>query len=715
VSVVSLFSASWYRIAGVKPRLRSHVRIYRHYYRNRLWYVLQDAATGKQHRFSPASYTLIGLMDGCLTLDQIWHQAGHSLGDAMPSQDEVVRLLSQLHQAGVVQADVSPDIAELYKRSTRERRAKLFAVFKSPLAVKIPFLDPEIFLNRTRWLASLLFNPLVMLLWLWCIGWALLQTAIHWDALTENLADRVLATENLLLLWLVYPVVKLIHEFGHAYAVKRWGGEVHEMGLMFLIFVPIPYVDASASTAFESKYRRMLVASAGILLEMLMAAVAMAVWVRVEPGATRAIAFNVMMIAGVSTLLFNGNPLLRFDAYYVLADWLEIPNLAGRGNKQLGWWLRKQLLGVKDQESPAYSAGEGRWMLGYSIASFCYRLFITVTIALFVASKLFFIGLLLACWSLFSVLIKPLYSVVRYLIMDAAMQERRGRVMLVCGLGLVLLTGLLWVLPLPKMTSAQGVLWAPEESRLQVGTNGFIDDLLVEQGSQVTRGTALLASSNPELDARIQQQSAQLKELQVRYRAAVGDRAVEARLIGASVEQVRAQLNRSLEEQDALTIRSPVEGTFQLTLPEDPLGRFLPRGTLLGYVLQPGKYLVRVAVDQDSVQNVREDTQALEVRIAERFSESLAASLVAEVPSAQKMLPGAALSVDGGGLFALDPKSRGEAKAFDSFFVFELQLEQAPAHRIGERVYVRFEHSPEPLGYRLYRTIRRVLLRELDF
>ena len=715
MSVTSLFSPSWYRIAEVKPRLRSHVRIYRHYYRKRLWYVVQDAVTGKQHRFSPAAYSLIGLMDGSLTLDQIWHQAGRALGDDMPSQDEVVRLLSQLHKAGVVQGDVAPDIAELYKRSIQERRAKLFAVLKSPLAVKIPLWDPEVFLNRTRWISSLLFNPVVAVIWLWCIAWALTQAAVHWDTLTENLADRVLAAENLLLLWLVYPVVKLIHEFGHAYAVKRWGGEVHEMGLMFLIFVPIPYVDASASTAFESKYRRMLVASAGILLEMLTAAVAMAVWIRVEPGATRAIAFNVMMIAGVSTLLFNGNPLLRFDSYYVLADWLEIPNLGGRGNKQLGWWLRKHLLGVKDQESPAYSVGEGRWMVGYAITSFCYRLFITFTIALFVASKLFVVGILLACWSLFTVLIKPFYSILRYLTMDSVMREKRGRVVLVCSTGLVILAGLLFIVPFPKLTSAQGVLWAPEESRLSVGSNGFIDRLLVDQGSQVTRGTALLSSSNPDLEARIQQQSAQLKELLVRYRAVLAQSPVQARLIGEEVVQVRAELNRSLQEQDALTIRSPVDGTFQLTLTKDPQGRFLPRGTLLGYVLQPGEYLVRVAVDQDSVQDVREDTQQLEVRIAEQYADSLSASLVSEVPSAQKVLPGAALSVEGGGLFAMDPKSQDKPQAFESFFLFDLQLSQAPAHRIGERVYVRFEHSPEPVGYRIYRAIRRVLLRELEF
>jgi len=715
VSVASLFSPSWYRVAEVKPRLRSHVRIHKHYYRKQLWYVVQDSVTGKMHRFSPASYSLIGLMDGSHTLDAIWKQSGRLLGDDMPSQDDVVKLLSQLHQAGIIQGDVIPDVAELYKRNTRERREKFWAVIKSPLAVKIPLWDPEHFLNRTHWIAGLLFNPVIALVWIFCIGWALIQAAVHWAELTENIADRVLATEHLVLLWLVYPVVKLIHEFGHAYAVKRWGGEVHEMGIMFLIFIPIPYVDASASSAFESKYQRMVVALAGILMEMLMAAIAMVVWIQVEPGALRAIAFNVMMIAGVSTLLFNGNPLLRFDAYYALADWLEIPNLSTRGNKQLGWFLRKYLLGVRDQDSPAYSPGEGRWMVSYSVISFCYRLVITFSIALFVATKLFFVGILMACWSLFGVLVKPLYSIIRYLIMDSAMQERRGRVMMVCGSGLLLLAGFLFGLPLPKMTTTQGILWAPQESRLLMGTNGFIDSVLVQQGERVHRGEALLLSSNPDLDARVDQQTAQLKELLVRYRAAVAQSAIEARMIGEGVEQVRAELRRSLEEQEALTVRSQDDGVFQLSLSEDPKGLFVPRGKLLGYVLESGQALVRVPVDQDSIQDVREDTQDIEVRIAERWDTSLPGALVAEVPSAQNSLPGAALSVEGGGLFALDPSSREEPQAFESFFLFDIKLPQAPAHRIGERVYVRFEHSPEPLGFRIYRSIRRVLLREMEF
>ena len=195
-----------------------------------------------------------------------------------------------------------------------------------------------------------------------------------------------------MLLWITFPFVKALHELGHGFAVKRWGGEVHEMGIMFLVFMPVPYVDASAASAFQSKYQRMVVGSAGMLVEVFIAALAMFVWLNVEPGMIRAVAFNVMLIAGVSTVLFNGNPLLRFDGYYVLMDWLEIPNLGSRANQYIGYLIQRYPFGIRNAQSPVSARGERGWFVFYSIASFCYRMFIFATIIWFVAGEFFVVG-----------------------------------------------------------------------------------------------------------------------------------------------------------------------------------------------------------------------------------------------------------------------------------------------------------------------------------
>jgi putative peptide zinc metalloprotease protein len=712
----SLFSASWHRVENLRPRLRSHVEINRHVYRGDVWYVVQDDATGRYHRFTPEAYCLIGLMNGRRTLDDLWHSAGEQLGDDMPSQDEVIRLLSQLYRVDVIQTDVIPDIRELSERQSKEKKNRLLAVFKSPLAVKIPLVDPEPFLNRTAGVSRWLFNPITGLLWIFCLAWTLSQAAFHWPELTENLADRVLAAENLLLMWLAYPVIKLVHEFGHAYAVKRWGGEVHEMGIMFLIFMPIPYVDASASASFRSKYHRMLVAAAGILVEFSIAALAMWVWVNSEPGVLRSLAFNTMLIAGVSAILFNGNPLLRFDAYYVLGDFLEIPNLGSRSNRQIGYLCKRYLLGQEDETSPAYSRQEARWLFVYALASFVYRVFITLTIALFVASKLFVLGVLLAVWSLYNMFGKPLLGIIKYLTMDRSLINKRGRVLAVtAGIsGLVL--AFLFVLPVPKMTLVHGVFWAPEEARVQAGSTGFLQQIKVTNGQRVERGDVLFISDNQQLESETLKLAGRLKELMVLYSTAIADeRRNESAIIIEEITQVRAQLRRYIEEQSDLTVLSEDEGIFQLALPVDPLGRLMPRGTLLGYILQPGTYRIRVAAGQDEVEAIRNDMQGVTVRLSGSLGVELIANLVDEVPSAQKLLPSPALSVSGGGQFALDPSNPDQPEAFETVFLFDLSVDDLPIQNIGERVYVRFRHTPEPIGFRIYRSARRVLLRQLEF
>lgn len=329
-------SASWYQVAALRPRIRPHARIHRQRFRDQPWYVLRDPASGRMHRFTPAAYLIISLMDGKRSVDEIWTQVAAEMGQDAPTQDEAIHLLAQLHAADVLQTDVTPDVAELYQRYAKQRRATIKKNVLNPFAFRIPLWDPDRFLDRTYRYVAWVFGPVGMLLWLAAAVPALVLTGVHWEALTGNLSDRVLSGQNLLLLWLVFPVVKLLHELGHAYTVKSGGGEVHELGLMLLVLTPVPYVDASAATGFRSKWQRALVGAAGMQVELFLAAIAVFAWISTEPGLVRAIAFNVALIGGVSTVVFNGNPLLRFDSYYILSDLIEIPNLGQRANRYWG-------------------------------------------------------------------------------------------------------------------------------------------------------------------------------------------------------------------------------------------------------------------------------------------------------------------------------------------------------------------------------------------
>lgn len=706
--VESLFSDSWYRVSELKPRLSAHAEIHHHVYRGSNWYVLQDHSTGQMHRFSEEAYHIIGLMDGKHTLGDIWEAACENLGDNMPTQEEVIQLLSQLHRADLLQTDMPPDISDLHQRHEILQRSRLMGHLRSPLAVRIPILDPERFLSATNFLVRPVFGWTGLILWLAAVLSALVLVTIHWSELTSNLTDRVLALENIFLLWLAYPVVKVLHEFGHAYAVKRWGGEVHEMGIMFLVFMPIPYVDATSSSAFRERYQRIVVGGVGIIVESFLAAVAMWIWINVEPGVVRSLAFNVMIIAGVSTLLFNGNPLLRYDAYYMLSDWLEIPNLAIRANRYVGYLCRRYILNIKDAQSPVSNRGEAPWMFFYGIASFLYRIFITIRIALFVAGKFFIIGIVLMIWGLLNTLFSPLYRVMQLLVTDHQLRLRGRRVVFLSAVSAAVILVFVAVIPFPSFTVAEGVLWPPDNSQVVAGVDGFVRGINVSSGQEVQMGDLLLTCENLNLDSEMEVLEAELRELEARYNYSIVKNRTDAEIVKDEISRLEAEIERKGDEKADLLIMSPCDGVFILPGMDDLPGRYIKRGERIGYVVDFNSVTARVVVTQRDIDRVRRETRAVSARTADNIGSVYPSTVKREVPAASNELPSAALSIEGGGNLALDPKDK--TKTFEKIFQFEVLIPDVPRNTIGERVYVRFEHTPEPLVFRWYRGIRRTLL-----
>jgi putative peptide zinc metalloprotease protein len=712
----SLFSTSWYRVAGVRPRLRNHAQIHRHVYRGSVWYVLQNHSTGKFHRFTPVANLIIGLMDGRRTLQEIWDLACVRLGDEVPSQDEVIKLLSDLHKADVLQSDAPPDIHELQQRRSQHVRARWKQYLGNPLSLRFPLLDPDRILRRLMPLFGHLFGWFGAVLWVGTMAWALILIAMHWTELSSDVVDRVFSVENLMLMWFVFPLIKMLHEFGHAMATKEGGGEVHEMGVMLLVLMPVPYVDASAATAFRDKRSRMLVGAAGMLVELFIAAIAVFAWVHLGPGTERAIAYNVILVAGVSTLLFNVNPLLRYDGYYILSDYLEIPNLAQRANEYLGYLVNRYLFGVEGGNNPVSAPGEGGWFLFYAIASFAYRMFMMVSIALLIASKFFVIGVLLALWALASMLVLPLSKKIGYLFSSPRLQGRRARALFATGAIVTALAAMLLWWPAPSSTRAEGVIWAPEQAQVRATVDGFVTRVLVKPDQQVRRGELLIQCEDLELNSRTSVLQAQLAELDARYNAAVLTKRVQAEVFNQQKVHVAEALALAYRRQAELQIRSPADGTFIMQDAQNSPGRYVRRGELLAYVVDRSATTVRVAVPQADGDLVREQTRRVEIRAADRLDKVIQARIQREVPAATDELPSMTLSLQGGGKIGLDPrKPAGDSKALEKLFVLDLALPpgELPDY-LGGRIYVRFEHAPEPLGEQWYREIRGVFLKKFN-
>ena len=708
----SLFSQSWYRVENLRPRLRGHTQFHHHVYRGRDWYILQDNSTGRFHRFSKEAYWIVGLMDGKRSMHEIWEAACERLGDDMPTQDEVISLLSYLHRSDALQTDKPPDIVDLANRSRKEKTDRWIAKARSPAAMSFPIWDPNAFLDKTFFLVRPLFGRTGAVLWCMLLAAALVLLTMHWQELSSDVTDRVLSTENLFLLALIYPFSRVLHELGHAYAVKRWDGEVHEMGLMLIVFMPLPYVDASWSSAFPSKGRRMLVGAAGIMVDVLLASLAVIVWVLAEPGMVRALAYNVIFVAGLSTLLLNGNPLLRFDSYYILADYLEIPNLADRANKYLGFLTKRYLLRMKEVESTIQAAGEKPWLCIYAIASFIYRIFISIGIFLFVAGKFFVIGVLLALWAGFSMIVFPIIKVVRH--MATEMRDRAPRAAVIAAAVLCPVVAFVGWFPLPSSTVTEGVVWVPEDSQVFAGADGFVVKVLARPGSRVSRGDPLVFCDAPELKAEMRVIEANVREVDARLRVSLVKDRTETQILKDEMDRVQAKLARAQERMSEMIVRSPTSGVFILPESQDWPGRFVHKGSPLGYVVDFSRTIVRVIVNQADVEHIRHRTRRVEARLAEAVPLVVPAYIAREVPAASKDLPSLALSVQGGGAVALDPKETRNPQAFEKLFHFDIILPDSRALGVGERVFVRFVHTPESLAARCHRAARHVLLRRLN-
>lgn len=710
-----LYSPSWYRVADLKPRLRAHTEIHRQRFRGGVWYLLQDHQTGHFHRLSPAAHLVLCLMDGRRTVSEIWTRVGETLGEDQPTQEEIIRLLAQLHSADLLLSKLPPNMEELNERADTHTRSALMTRIRNPLALRFPLFDPDRFLQATLPLVRPLFTTAGLIGWLVLVATGIIMGAMNAAALSGNVNDQLLTSQNVALMLLAYPLVKAFHELGHAYATKVWGGEIYEIGMMLLIFVPVPYVDASASAAFRNKWNRATVGAAGIMVEAALASIALFVWIAAEPGLVRAFAFNVILIGGVSTLLFNGNPLLKFDGYYVLSDLLEIPNLGSRANKFVIYLVQRYVFGIGGISSPATAPGEAGWFVVYALCAATYRLSILLTIALYIASKLFFVGIALAIASVASTLVWPVVKALKFVVESPLLYRRRRRAILACSATIGGALVLLLAVPLPFNTIAQGVVWVGDQAAVRALTDGFVAAVPVASGSFVDSGTTLIAGEDAVLVQSTAVIEKHLDELHLRLEAALPHDIVQANILREQVRLTQGQLDLSRHHLADLDLKAPKAGQFLITDEIDLPGRFLHKGDIVGYIVSEDDLVVRVVVPQNDIDPVRRNVLKIEVRAADDLGHVLPASILREVPSATAEIPHLALSTIGGGQVLLDPAKTEHPKPLETLFQFDLRVAGGiDRSRLGGRVYVRFQHPPEPIALRIGRAVRQLFLRQLN-
>ena len=705
---------AWQRLAKSRPRLRDTVTIDTVVYRGQPWYLLRNPFGRAQLRVGFQLYRILCRLDGERTVESVWHDVVGDTGDALDLRDDLVGVLHRLYLSDMLattETDTPLARADLSERLGDTQRRGRWRRWLSP---RLPLIDPDRGLQRLAGHAGWLFHPALMLLSAAFLVVSAIQAVAHGEALALYAAQRLDDPGQWLLWLLLYPLVKGAHELAHGLVAKRYGAAVNEMGITFLVFVPVPYVDASDTVAFADKRQRMAVAAAGIGMELMLAALALATWLAVDAGAVRDLAFGVLLIGGVSSLLFNGNPLLRFDGYYVLSDAIEIPNLATRSNAWYGYLARRHLFGVPSLASPATAAGERRWLLAYAPLSWGYRLLIGIAIAIFLIDRVPSIGILLAVALVGSQFLLPLARGLRYLARAAELDGRRRRALAATAGLAASASVLLAAVPVATSTYVEGVVLLPERNVVRAGAEGFLRDRLARDGDRVAAGDVLFVLEDTQLDVDIAVARARVTELALRRdRIEMGDR-VAREIQLERLSQARDELAELESRHRRLVVRSPADGVLRMAVSRDHDGRLVRQGDLLAHVADRDRAVVRVAARQHDALRIRDGIAGVQVRAASARGWTGVGELVDDVPAATDVLPSAALGSRAGGVLAVDARDDRGTRTLDAFYAFDVAIEDPPLPLLpGSRAYVRFGHDAAPLLARLYGHGRRRILADL--
>lgn len=680
---------------------------------------MAHTGNGRSVRLNRAAYAIAARLDGVRTVQQLWDLSLQHAVDAV-TQDEVIDLLAQLREAALVQFDDAADFDALLPHldtvAHPRGRANL-------LAWRIPLGNPAALLRRLEPLQNLLFSRPTLWCWLALQLVALVLLLQHAPSLWDYGRQWMASPRFVLFAALLYLPIKLLHEIAHGLAVRRWGGHVRQAGVTLMLLMPVPFVDASAATSFPERRARVAVSAAGILTELALAAIALLLWSWLDDGLLRDLAYVVLVVAGVSTLLFNGNPLQRLDGYYVLCDALGLPNLGPRSRQ---WWmdlLRRRLIGTPSNEAMPVARGETKWLFAYAPLSWLMLLLIATLAVLWLGQISFLLGVAAALVLGWQMLVRPVHRVLSQLRRAALSQHDSTRRWRRASLAGVALVALLAATPWPRSTVVMGVVWPPDQTQLRVEESGFVESQPASDGQQLQPGDIVLQLSSAQLQSDYASQAAQAGALEAQLLQALpgqtdGGLATRGADVRADLLVSQSALARLQQRIDLLTVRAQVAGRLVLSQPHDLSGQFLLRGQLFGHVLDGSPPIVRVAVPETRAGDLDGATGPVSVRLSTAPDEPFPATVLRDSRAAVAQLPSAALADRHGGDIITDPADPDALTARDPVVVLDVQIDAAERainlQRIGERAWVRFDLGRAPLVLQWASALRQAVVRRFN-
>jgi putative peptide zinc metalloprotease protein len=737
----SLLSSSARKL---RIRMRPDLSARRHHYLGRNYWIVKDPIGLNYYRFQQEEYAILQMLDGDTSMDEIKERFEAEYPPQKITLDELQQFLGMLHRSGLVIAAVGGQGQQLLKRCRERRRKELLAALANVLCIRFKGFDPERFLTwlypKVRWF----FKPATVVLCILFMLSAVTLVTVQFSTVRARLPafHDFFNFANGLWLLLTLGVIKVIHEFGHGLTCKHFGGECHEMGVMVLVLTPCLYCNVSDSWMLPNKWHRAAIGAGGMYVELVVAAVATWVWwfTSTQPGLLNHLCLNAMFVASVTTVIFNANPLLRYDGYYILADLSEIPNLRQKATSILGRKAGEWMLGLEPPEDPFLPERNQVFFALYSVAATIYRWVVLFSILFFLYHVfkpygLEKIGELIALASLWGLIGMPLYQLGKYLHVPGRFDKVKkprmiASVVIVAGL----LAAVFWV-PLPhSVMSAMTVQpREPDKVYVDVAEGGRLAEVCVVADQHVEPGQVLARLENHDLDlevaklkAKVAECDAQLDTLR-RHDASDARAASEVPEVEKARETAEKELKKKQDDQERLVLRAQRSGTVlpppavpppkaddmegQLPswsgTPLDPQnkGAYLKEGVLFCLVGDPRQFEAILVIDQVDFNFVHVG-QTADLKFDELPFDTLSGTIDLKSLDNLKITPKALSAKEGGDVASKpDPGTGAEVPQSTSYQARVPLDDPEGVLRLGLRGRAKIHADGMPLGDRLWRLV----------
>lgn len=581
--------------------------------------VIEDVARGKFFQVGTDEHAFIEAINGKSSIEQIATKLSNSAIEVQ-SKDEAVELFNKrgamvaqwLVQSNLAYSDEMDSSSRLDAQQRSLTRAKLMGLI-NPISIKTKLFNPNCVLRKIQPWCDLCFHRFTLVIWLILGAMATWIVFTRWDDLSSA-SVGILSGDRWVWMLLMWLVLKVVHELAHGVACKRYGGDVPEAGVLFLLFTPMAYVNVTSMWRFSNRWHRIVVAAAGMYVELMISFVALIIWDR-STGVAADIAFQIFLMASVTTILFNANPLMRFDGYFILSDLLNIPNLYTKGTKWFGDRLKSLFFGLP-MTAGICGPDEHTCVAVYGSLAFFWK--ISISVGLIIASSVLFqgAGIILAVLGAVLWIGMPVIQQYQQLFGENAKQAiNRSRTAISCGLSMIFLIGMFTFFRAPSIKSAPAIVQFGDETIVRAGADGFIQEILVDDGQHVHEGDSLIIMSNPQLSLEVDRLRRQAEEARIQSR--IHQQLQETSLAQSANQNYVSLMEQTAEKQkqaDALIVRAEFDGfAFQRGLANSK-GNFAERGSPLLTLARRNQKEIVVSVDQQDLESLR-DNEGASVRV----------------------------------------------------------------------------------------------------